>query len=155
MTPQDFLKTTEEMAKAMMIVVKASVDVGLPSDKVGSKVYGNGETILSVGATHEFGMGNIPQRSFLRVPFIVKRKEINKVIAKQFEAVALGKSPKVALGQIGVVAVNYSRGAFTTKGYGNWQDISEKTKQEKGSTQVLIDTGTLRGSITSAVRNAS
>ena len=53
---------------------------------------------------------------------------------------------------IGTVAVNISKGAFTTRGYGEWPDITQATKDAKGSSQVLIDTGILRGSITYVVR---
>lgn len=155
MTPKAFLEYTTKMADAMERVAKASVDVGLPSDKVGGKVYGDGMTILRVGAIHEYGAGPVPMRSFLRVPFIVKQKEINKAIAKQFEAVVNGQSADVALGRIGAIASNYSKGAFTSMGYGQWQDIKPSTKAAKGSAQPLIDTGILRGSITWAVRNAS
>ncbi|MBL1319588.1 MAG: hypothetical protein JKY80_02140 [Mariprofundaceae bacterium] len=155
MNPKAFLAHTKKMAKSMAAVAKASVDVGLPSDKVGGKVYGDGMTILRVGAIHEFGAGNIPQRSFLRVPFIVNQKSINKAIAKQFESVMNGQKPAIALGRIGAIASNYSKGAFTSMGYGQWQDIKQSTKDAKGSAQPLIDTGILRGSITWAVRNAS
>jgi len=155
MNPKQFLEHTKKMADKLHKLSRASVDVGLPSDKVGGKVYGNGMTILSVGARHEYGYGNIPQRSFLRVPFIVNKKEINKAIAKQFESVLNGQKTSVALGRIGAIASNYSKGAFTTMGYGRWQDIKASTKKAKGSSQPLIDTGTLRGSITWAVRDAS
>jgi len=49
---------------------------------------------------------------------------------------------------IGVKAQSISQGAFTTKGYGQWQELSPKTVEKKGSSQILIDTGTLRNSIT-------
>jgi len=155
MIPKDFLAYTEKMAAKLYKLSRASVDVGLPNDKVGGEVYGDGMTVIQVGAQNEFGHGRVPQRSFLRVPFIVKRDEINKAISKQFESVVNGQKPSVALGRIGVIATNYSKGAFTTMGYGQWQDIAESTKKAKGSSQVLIDTGLLRSSITWAVRNAS
>jgi len=155
MKPEAFMKRIETMAKSMKALAASSVDVGLPKDKVGRKIYKDGATILEVGAKHEFGSGNIPQRSFLRTPFLIKRKEINHAVSKQFDAIINGQKPKVALGRIGLVAVNYSRGAFASQGYGQWKNIAQSTKDSKGSSQVLVDTGTLKNSITWVVHNAS
>jgi len=53
-----------------------------------------------------------------------------------------------ALGRVGLAARNISVGAFRTKGYGEWDDIEQATKDAKGSSTVLIDTGILRNAIT-------
>lgn len=154
MKPAEFLKFSEGMVSKLEEMKVTSVNVGLPSEKVGGKVYGDGMTIISVGAKHEFGEGKIPQRSFLRVPFIIKKKEVNNAIMKQYEAVITkGVSVNNGLDRIGVVASNISKGAFTSKGFGQWPDIKEATKKAKGSSQVLIDTGVLRSSITWELRN--
>lgn len=190
MTPDQMLKNTTEYYNNLEAAKKMHVAVGLPLDKVGAKIYGEGMTIFQIGAIHEFGstfqhpggtkyiMKNgrprfvsndyagpvagttgphtitIPQRSFLRVPFATKKAEIADAIAGQFKAVAeKGRKAEVALGRVGIVAENISRKAFTTRGYGMWPDIAAATKARKGSGQTLIDTGTLRGSITSVVRS--
>ena len=129
-----------------------SVFVGLPKEKVGGKVYGDGLSVIAVGAMHEYGFGNNPQRSFLRVPFKTKQKELSSKIAKQFELVANGLDPVIGLNRIGAIATNISKGAFVTMGYGTWTPITEKTARRKGSTRTLIDNGVLRGSITWVVR---
>ena len=148
----------KEMAKAK----RMHVAVGLPKDKVGNKIYGDGMSIFRVGAIHEYGVTfssggglvSIPMRSFLRMPFNTKKTELQKYIAKQFENVSEGKTKAVtALGRVGIFAENISKGAFTTKGYGQWPDLKQSTINAKGSSQVLIDTGILRGSITSVVRD--
>lgn len=145
------------MADQMKAMRKRAVFVGLPKDKVGGKVYGDGMTVLQIGAIHEFGVPQqgIPQRSFLRVPFRTQRKRLDKTIAAQFEAVSGGLNVDVGLGRIGVVATNVSKGAFTSLGYGSWEPIDPETAAAKGSSQTLIDTGILRGSITWVVRDAS
>lgn len=157
MKPQDALKKTTEMARQMKAMKRRAVFVGLPKEEVGGKVYGDGMKIMRVGAIHEFGVPSqgIPQRSFLRVPFRVKRAELNKAIAKQFEAVAAGMNPEIGLGRIGVIAANVSKGAFTSLGYGDWEPIQDETARRKGSSQTLIDNGVLRGNITWVVRDAS
>lgn len=152
LTPEQMLKNTTAYQKNLEKAKRGYVAVGLPSEKVGGKVYGNGMTVISIGAIHEYGAG-VHRRSFLRTPFAVKKDDMDKAIAKQFEDVFVrGKTAEQALGLIGTVAVNISKGAFTTGGYGEWPDITQATKDAKGSSQVLIDTGILRGAITYVVR---
>lgn len=94
-------------------------------------------------------MINIPQRSFLRVPFKLKESKITKALLISFRGVLEdGKDPEKQLEKVGVLFQNISKGAFTSMGYGTWQPT------KKGGTP-LFNTGTLRGSITSEVRNAS
>ena len=155
MSPGEFLKHTTAMADRLKEAQRKAVFVGLPNEKVGGKVYGDGRTILQNGATHEYGAGPIPQRSFLRTPFAIKRKRLNEAIAKQFEAIANGQKVDIALGRIGVLATNVSKGAFTSLGYGEWNPITGETARRKGSSQTLIDTGILRSSITWVIRDAA
>ena len=152
LTPQQMLENTAAYLKNLEKARSGFVAVGLPAEKIGGKVYGDGQAVATIGARHEYGAG-VPRRSFLRVPFTTKKDELTKAIAKQFADVfESGKSSEQALGLIGTVAVNISKGAFTTRGYGEWPDITQATKDAKGSSQVLIDTGILRGSITYVVR---
>lgn len=154
LSPKEMLKRTTAYADNLDKASKMHVAVGLPAEKVGGKVYGDGMTVIRVGAIHEYGRGFNPVRSFLRVPFQTKADTINRQFAQQFEDVLVrGKSAEQALGLIGVAATNISKGAFTTRGYGVWPDISQATKNRKGSSQVLIDKGILRGSITYVVRS--
>jgi len=152
MTPEQMLKNTTAYLKNLEKAKSGYIAVGLPSEEVGGTVYDDGQTVVQVGAQHEFGAG-VLRRSFLRTPFAVKKADMDKAIAQQFKDVfERGKKAETALGLIGTVAVNISKGAFTTRGYGEWPDISQATKDAKGSSQILIDTGTLRNSITYVVR---
>ena len=152
MTPEKMLKNTADYLINLEKAKRGYVAVGLPSEEVGGKVYSDGQTVAQIGAQHESGAG-VPRRSFLRTPFDIKKDDLDRAIAKQFEDVfKRGKNADKALGLIGTVAVNVVKGAFLTRGYGEWPDITEDTKDAKGSSQVLIDTGTLRNSITYVVR---
>lgn len=153
LTPEDMAKHVKRMAENIKAAKRGSVAVGLPSEKIGGKVYGNGMSVIQVGAIHEYGAGNNPRRSFLRVPFDTKKDEITAAIAAQFRSVFEdGVDAKKALGLVGAEATNISKGAFRARGYGTWPDIKQSTKTAKGSSQPLIDTGTLRNSITWIVR---
>jgi hypothetical protein len=162
-TPQQMLEMTTEMVERLGEMKKKAVFVGLPKDKVGGAIYGDGMTVIQIGAIHEYGAPEqgIPERSFLRVPFATKRDEVNKAVAAQYEAVINGKRDVIAgLGLIGVIATNISKGSFVSAGYGKWKalepaTIRAKTVRGKAGTTPLIDTGTLRNSINWVVRNAS
>lgn len=149
MTPESTMKQLTEYHKNLEQAKKKSVFVGLPKGKTGSKAYRSGSSVIEVGAAHEYGVsGKLPRRSFLRVPFAVKRKELDAEIKRQFKLVLEGQDSMKALNLIGIKAQGISQEAFTTRGYGNWPDIKESTKAAKGSSQVLIDQGILRSSIT-------
>lgn len=156
MTPEETLRYTKRLADNLRKLKKRAVFAGLPKENVGGKIYGDGRTIIANGATHEYGYGPIPPRSFLRTPFAVKRDEIRKATTQQFEALTLGKTDiDRALGLIGVVAVNISKGAFVSDGYGTWAPIQPATIERKGSSKPLIDTSTLRNSISWVIRDAT
>lgn len=158
LNPQQMLEHGAHLLEALEDAKRKAVFVGLPADKVGGAIYGDGMTVLQIGAIHEFGAPeqHIPERSFLRVPFNTKRAEVNKAIAQQFERIADGRQTvPVGLGKVGVTATNISKGAFRSAGYGTWAPLKAATTRAKGSGTPLIDTGTLRSSINWAVRNAS
>lgn len=157
MTPEQVLAHTQQLANDIRQLTTKSVYVGLPQDKVGQKIYNNNQTIFQIGAIHEFGSDsrNIPPRSFLRNTFQIKRNEINNFIKNQWNDVFHGKiNASKALDFLGITGTNMAKQAFTTNGYGTWTDIKEQTKKRKGSSAMLIDTGTLRNSITWVIRNA-
>ena len=132
---------------------KQEVAVGLPKEK-GFGNYGNGITVLDVGVFNEYGTPTTPQRSFLRTPFLVEDIKLQKLIESQWKKIVNNrKSVKGGLNFVGVNAVGISQKAFTNKGYGQWIDIKQGTKNAKGSSQILIDTGLLRQSVTYAVRD--
>jgi hypothetical protein len=152
MTPEQMLENTGAYLKNLEKAKRGHVAVGLPSEEVGSTVYAGGQTVAQVGAQHEYGAG-VPRRSFLRTPFDIKKDDLDKAIAKQFEDVfKRGKKAEQALGLVGKVAVNIVKGAFLTGGYGEWPDITDATKAAKDSTRILVDNKTLSGSITYVVR---
>lgn len=96
----------------------------------------------------------IPERSFLRSPFELKKSELNRAIEQACTSVGAGRTDAItALNLIGVTARNISVKAFESAGYGTWPDITAATKKAKGSSAPLVDTGALRGAITWEVRS--
>lgn len=153
LSPADMLKRTTMMAAALRGAKGKKILVGLPLEKVGGKVYGNGMSIIRIGAIHEYGFDKVPQRSFLRVPLAIKSPELAARILKEFQAVAEDKrSLDDALDRVGIAAVNIVKGAFRANGYGTWRALDPRTVKAKGSATPLFDNGILLGSITWVVR---
>ena len=145
---KDNLKSLQKYAQTINDVKSKAVYVGLPKEKA-TKKYQDGVSIIEIGAIHEYGFGNIPQRSFLRVPFAENKKAIDDFIQKRFKMSGKDISPMQALEQIGVFAEGISKESFVKN---NWVANSPFTIARKGSSKPLIDTGNLRNSITSVVR---
>lgn len=155
MTPEAFLRRSKDIEREIKKALKSSVDVGIVNGNYGQEIY-DGLTVVEVGAGHEYGVDDLPQRSFLRMPFELKQSELTRYIANQFKRLESGRTDtRTALGRVGVMARNISVGAFDNGGYGQWPDISQVTKDAKGSDKILWDTGTLVGSITWRVNSDS
>ena len=145
---KDNLKSLQKYAQTIDDVKNKAVFVGLPKEKA-TKNYEDGVSVIRLGAIHEYGMGNNPQRSFLRVPFAENKKDIDAFIQKRFEMSGKEIAPIKALEQIGVFVEGISKRSFVEN---DWVANSPFTIAKKGSSSPLIDTGDLRNSITSIVR---
>jgi hypothetical protein len=124
------------------------VDIGI----LGAANYKDGATIAGVGAVHEFGSinGNIPERSFIRMPLEKSQGEIDKKIRDShwLDMLIREKTGQI-FRLIGIECVAAIQSSFDTRGFGTWQPITEQTVQRKGgSDAILIDEGTLRKHIT-------
>lgn len=147
MKPND-LSFVRELAKQMKIATTHEVNIGIAQD-VGQ--YPNGEKIVDVGRKHEFGIG-VPRRSFLRMPFIVEQKTIDKAITTSWKKITEGKSQTIKeFGILGIIGQNISKDAFATGGFGKWQALKPATIKAKGSNEILLDTSKLVQSITNWV----
>lgn len=156
MKSKDFLELSKKIEKSLKDIKSKYVAVGILNNPASKLIYNNGESVVEVGLTHEYGLENLPQRSFLRVPFDLKKEDINNFINNQLQIVFEGKTDiDKSLNLIGIFATNISKKAFITKGYGTWKELSPLTIKLKNSSQILIDTGLLRNSINWEVRNVA
>lgn len=152
--PDQMIKKVSHIEKAIKEAKNKSVNVGLPQEKTGSAIYSKDGSVkvVQVGAWHEYGTRKTPKRSFLREPFIEKEKEIGNFINKQFKKIYEGQSVDKGLGLIGAYCTNISKASFANSGDGKWKPLKPSTINKKGSSKPLIDTGTLRNSITWVVK---
>ena len=127
------------------------VDIGV----LGSGARGkDGESVAEYGAKNEFGVVSkkIPERSFIRMPLTEKAKDIERAGADVLSARLAVGDVKGIFKVLGIAGEAAIQEAFDTRGFGKWKDNARSTVREKGSDTPLIDTGTLRKSITSRVK---
>jgi hypothetical protein len=118
----------------------------------------NGQSNADIGFIHEYGRPQtggrpaIPERSFLRMPILVKAQRIIQ------ETIAAGSSKHLAKGDMKAVMVDLGIAceraildAFESAGFGSWARNTAYTLAHKKGDSPLIDLGFLRKSITSEV----
>lgn len=117
----------------------------------------NTPTNAEIGAVHEFGAParGIPQRSFLRVPLsenLNKELENSGLLDKDTLAEVIKSGTMLPwMKQVAVVAEGVVDDAFETSGSGKWPAWKNKNYHNQGG-MLLVDTGSLRDSITSEVK---
>ena len=112
-------------------------------------------SLAMVAAVHEFGSPEqgIPERSFLRGGIRRAAPKLNAVNIDSLRKVLLGKMTiEQAIEKLGVVAAGEVKREFVV---GTFAPNKPATIKRKGSSRPLIDTGSLRQSITYVVEGAS
>lgn len=121
------------------------IRVGIFADD-GSKQYEDGQTVADIANVHEFGLGHVPQRSFIRAYFDGNEVKLKENVVKLLESVVAGKRTKEQVLEIlgarivGEIQQRISKGISPP--------LKKQTIDRKGSSKPLIDTGQLRASIT-------
>jgi phage gpG-like protein len=143
------LKQLQKAFKGKMVNVRVGILGKTTTRSVSRGTSGQVNTNATIGAVHEFGLGGMPVRSFLRMPLIEhlnKRLESSGAFEKStLNAVVQSGTLKPWMNKVGVVAVGVVREAFATSGFGKWKTSNMSRKKVK---QTLTETGQLRKSIT-------
>lgn len=115
----------------------------------GAKEYQDGVTVADVAEWAEFGTETEPERSFLRAWFDENQDQIRQQIAKLMPAVVRGSRTKAqVLELVGLWAVGQIQQRIATS---IPPPNAPSTIEKKGSSTPLIDTGTMRSSISHRV----
>lgn len=103
-----------------------------------------------IGLEHEKGVKskNLPRRSWLVNPLEDHISEYFEKLGAEVIKDMLVKQPEPAYNALGVNALQIIQKGFETGGYGKWKPLKAMTIANKKSSQILIDTGQLRKSIT-------
>lgn len=110
---------------------------------------------VELAAVHEFGSvsRNIPKRSFLLKTMTNKKDEFEAEIKKNLRKLRKTikeNGPENLLNKIGATWVGYVIDTFEVEGPG-WVPLTPSTIKRKGSDKILVDTSTMKRSITHEV----
>ena len=121
------------------------VVAGLPKGKADS-------SIIERGVSNEFGMKNIPARSFVRVPIINGKDDFFKLAKMEAKKLfELKTTSDKSLSILGILMSDKMKASFQDN---NWAPNAESTIKAKGSSSPLIGkTGQLKISPTYEVRS--
>lgn len=128
------------------VVVKVGVqakDKAVRRGKGGS-IRNTDQPLAVIAAIHEFGLGDMPQRSFLRSAYDENLPVINKMIQRVANGAVFGLGTNAALNQLGNVVQGMVQRKIVD---GPFVPNSPATIKRKKSSKPLIDTGHLRQSI--------
>lgn len=121
----------------------ASVVVGFPK---GWNNYPDGTSVAMVATVHEFGSSarSIPPRPYFR-PTLINNNFYKSLRIKSFKKVIDGINGNIIFNQIGsIVADDIKDGIVAVSS----PALNSKTIKRKGSSNPLVDTGHLVGSVT-------
>lgn len=128
------------------VVVKVGVqakDKAVRRGKGGS-IRNTDQPLAVIAAIHEFGLGDMPQRSFLRSAYDENLPMIDKMIQRVANGSVFGLGTNAALNKLGNVVQGMVQRKIVD---GPFVPNSPATIKRKKSSKPLIDTGHLRQSI--------
>lgn len=146
-------KDTDRGYKQLMGRLKKAqptVKVGVFGDQALAVHAGGGEvlTVGEIAEVHEFGRGNVPERSWLRGYVDANGARISKMLARVAEEVAAGRlTAEQGLDLVGLKIV----GEIKQRLPHLEPPLEESTIKAKGSSATLVDKGQFRSSIAHAV----
>jgi len=163
MAKNTVIRKTSNTQSIIKRLQSRSVYIGLPQN---SDAYPDGTSVVEVGAEHEFGsesprtytssrgnkvtVSGVPERSFLRSTAKEKRKDWSELIVKSMRMVLTEKiTVEDAMEKVGLRAESDVKKKIVEI---SDPPNSQQVIDDKGSSNPLIDTGHLVGSITHIFR---
>jgi hypothetical protein len=129
-------------------LAEMEVVVGFQSDGAD---YEGGASVAEVAAYNELGSSDTPARPFMRQSFEKHEAELKAACEQVNRTLASGGTVQEALGRLGVIAKALVQEEIVE---GSFEPNAPSTIKKKGSDKPLIDTGTMRQSVTYVVREA-
>jgi hypothetical protein len=133
------------IANAAALNASHGAKVGILEDKP----YDDGMTVADVAMIHEYGLGDAPERSWLRAWVDENQAAIEARLKTEVEAALFGKrTAEQAMERFGLWAVGEIKKRIIA---GIGPALADETVKRKGSSTPLIDSGQLLSSITHQV----
>ena len=142
----DFVKRVEQFENSY-------TKVGFPKGSEPGEGNKSFDEVVQIAASHEFGApkANIPERSFLRSAHDDHQKDIEKLMAYEYNQVADGKSDVAeSLGRVGEWFTGEVKAKIDSITAPPFAPSTLKARQAKGdmNPKLLVDTGQMRASVT-------
>ena len=130
MNAEELLSEFRNLTKACKDLEKKKILVGI----VGT----SDSDVLKIAATHEYGLGGHPERSFIRASFDAEKATISAVTDKAVNKVLSGQmTPNAAVNSIGAQATQVVQNFIDGNRVKPQSDFSKKTQHT-----TLYETGT-------------
>ena len=138
------VKKRFDLPKQVKKLENITIKVGFPSESPETQSTKDGVSAVFKATVNNFGLGNNPKRPFMNIAFAKNKREYRKIIIKSFKKIET----------LDVVKFSNKLGL---KGQGDVQKEivalrspanSEVTVKAKGSSNPLIDSGHMVGSVT-------
>lgn len=143
-------KKWDEIHRNVRLAQRLVAHVGILESKGGTtKPPGSDLSLVEIGAVHEFGSadGRIPERSWLRSTFIVRRANaLAARVAETARAIVAGADPRRAISLLGAWGASEVKSTITEIDIP--PPLADSTVMTKGSSKPLVDTGQLVNAIT-------
>jgi hypothetical protein len=141
-----------ELRKLLERMDRAYAKVGVLAAHGGAERPDGGDlTLIEIATIHEYGEGDIPERSFIRQALLIHREQIGAFCARLVAKVIARKlTPVRALEILGAYGAGLVK-KLIVRGDVGGPDLAPSTIEAKGSSKKLIDTGVLVGVISSEV----
>lgn len=126
------------------------VSIGIHEQEGAEEHAEAGMTVVALGAIHEFGLGNVPERSFIRAWFDENQDRAKEALRRLMVSVVEGKrQPQQALELFAQWALGemQKRMAEGIPPALQPETLRKKTREGKTGEKPLIDTGQLRSSL--------
>lgn len=126
------------------------VSIGIHEQEGAQEHEEAGMTVVALGAIHEFGLGNVPERSFIRAWFDENQDRAKEALRRLMVSVVEGKrKPQHALELFAQWALGemQKRMADGIPPALQPETLRKKTRAGKTGEKPLIDTGQLRSSL--------
>ena len=136
----------KKLLRETLIPGRTNVTVGVQADIGDQQHVGSKLTVLDIATIHEFGLGNNPERSFIRATFDENQEQNLELIYRLAQLVVDGKlTREQALNQLGL---RFQAQVIDRINSNIPPPLAPATIKRKGSSLALVDTGQLKSSIT-------
>lgn len=120
---------------------------------LGKKGRTGGMSNAELASIHEYGLGNVPPRPFIRPPFAQHKPEYLELLRRGYDSAMKSNSPDAFRRVLALIGQKMAADIrnYVTTGAGVAPPLSPKTIARKGSSRPLVDTGQMIRSVDYAV----